>query len=312
MTQTPTKTNVVSQKPEKKGSKSWMILAILFIIIAIGLLIWFMPMKSKYEEMVNEKEVQRTMLQYELDDLMSAHDSIKTEYGTLADSLSIKDSIIQANADEIKQLLNYKWEYRKVNKKLNMLREITQGYVHQMDSLFTVNRDLKEENEKIRQQYSREQNRTRELTKDKEELIEKVTNATVLRAYNVTAATVRFTGSGRERATDKAKKVERVNVCFTLGENKLAEPGIKTVYVQIIRPDNVVVTQKVGEDYSFETEGGTLQYSMKKEVDYQNKDTYACMYWNKKSETESAMVGTYNVKVFSDGQEIGSSSFDLR
>lgn len=312
MTQTPPKQTVVSPPPDKKGSKLWMILAILFLIVAVGILIWFMPMKGKYEELVKEKEQERTLLQYELDDLMAAHDSIKMEYGTLADSLSVKDSIIQANAEEIKQLLNYKWEYRKVNKKLAQLREITQGYVHQIDSLFTENRELKEENEKIRQQYNREQNRTRELTRDKEELIEKVNEATVLRAYNVQASTLRFTGSGRERVTDKAKKVERVQICFTLGENKLAEPGPKVIYIQIVRPDGVVVTQKVGEDYSFETRNGRVEYTAKKEVDYQNKDTYTCLHWDKKSESEAAMLGIYNVRVFTSGEEIGKTSFELR
>jgi len=312
MAKTPATQNVVSPKPDNKGSKIWMILAILFLIIAVGMLIWFMPMKGKYEQLVKEKDQERILLQYELNDLMSSHDSIKMEYGTLADSLSMKDSIIQANAAEIKQLLNYKWEYRKVNKKLNKLREITQGYVTQMDSLFSVNRELKEENEKIRQQYSREQNRTRELTRDKEELIEKVNEATVLRAYNVTASTVRITGSGRERDTDKAKRVERVEVCFTLGENKLSEPGPKVIYIQIIRPDGVVVTQKIGEDYSFEYQGGLLEYTAKKEVDYQNKDTFSCMHWNKRSDSEAAMLGIYNVKVFTAGEEIGKTSFQLR
>ena len=313
MTQTPTKTNVVSPQPEKKGSKLWMILAILFLIVAVGLFIFYMPMKGKYEELVKEKDQERALLQYELEDLMASHDSIKMEYGTLADSLTIKDSIIRANAEEIKQLLNYKWEYRKVNKKLNQLREIAQGYVVQMDSLYTVNRELKEENEKIRQQYNVEQNRTRELTRDKEELIEKVTKATVLRAYNVTASTVRFTGSGRERVTDKAKKVERVEVCFTLGENKLSEPGPKVIYIQIVRPDGVVVTQKVGEEYTFETEDGSrLDYTAKKEVDYQNKDTYSCIHWNKKTDSEAAMVGIYNIKVFTSGEEIGKTSFELK
>lgn len=309
MTQSPTKSDAASGR---KNSKTWMLLAILLLIITVGLLIFFIPMKSKYESMVKDKEVERTILQYELDDLMAAHDSIKNEYGTLADSLSVKDSIIQANAAEIKSLLNYKWEYHKVNKKLKLLRKIAQGYVVQMDSLFTVNRDLKEENEKIRQQYSREQDRTRKLTRDKEDLVEKVVQATVLRAYNVEASTVRFTGSGRERITDKAKKVERVKVCFTLGENKLVNPGPKTVYIRIIRPDNVVVTQKVGEDYSFNFNGETLEYTTKKIVDYQNQDTWVCLNWNKKSKTEAAMIGIYNVFVYADGFEIGKSSFELK
>jgi hypothetical protein len=289
-----------------------MILAILFLLVAVGVLIYFMPKISEYKELVSEKEQERMILQAELDDLMAAHDSIKMEYGTLADSLAVKDSIIRANADEIKQLLNYKWEYYKVNKKLNNLREITQGYVHQMDSLYTVNRELKEENEKIRQQYNREQDRTRELTRDKEELVEKVNEAALLRAYNVSASTLRFTGSGRERVTDKAKKVERVEVCFTLGENRLTEAGPKVIFIQIIRPDGVVVTQKVGEDYSFDTKTGKKQYTAKKEVDYQGKDTYSCLHWNKKTEGEAAMVGVYNVKVFYDGEEIGAASFELK
>ncbi|MCD4682973.1 MAG: hypothetical protein K8R86_06795 [Bacteroidales bacterium] len=312
MEQSPTKPSAASSTQKKKGSKGLIVLVIILLIITVALIVWFFSMKSKYNAMVDEKEQQRVGLQYELNNLLTKHDSIKIEYGTLADSLSIKDSIILANAKEIQQLLNYKWEYRKVNKKLNMLRDITQGYVHQLDSLFTVNRELKEENEKIRQQYAREQDKSRELSKEKEELIEKVTQATVLKAYSVTAGGVRLTGSGRERETDKAKKIERVKICFTLGENKLVEPGIKTVYIRVLRPDNVVVTQKVGDDYTFEFQGQQMEYTSKKELDYQNKDTYTCIYWTKKTKSDPAMVGTYNVLIYADGFEIGKTSFDLR
>ncbi len=311
MTQTPTKPGSPQQGGQKR-SKTWMILAIIFLLVVVGLLIFLLPKLNTYQELVREKEQQRTILQYELDDLMTAHDSIKREYGTLADSLRVKDSIIQANAEEIKDLLNYKWEYHKVNKKLNLLRNITQGYVHQLDSLYTVNRELKEENEKIRQQYAREQDLTRELSKDKEDLIEKVNNAAVLNAYNLEVKTVRLTGSGRERETDKSNKVERVKICFTLGANPLVEKGIKTVYARIIRPDGVVVTQKVGGDYSFMFNGKQMEYTVKKEVNYEQKDMDLCLWWDKKSKEEAAMVGVYNVFVYYDEFEIGKSSFELR
>jgi len=313
MTQLTSNPRANSGQPgARKNSRLWMILTFLFIISTILLLIFFVPKIRTYRELAKEKETQRTLLQYELEDLMAAHDSIKTAYGTLADSLIVKDSLIRVNAEEIKQLLNYKWEYQKVNKKLELLRKITQGYVHQLDSLFTVNRELKEENEKIRQQYALEQDRTRELSKDKEVLIEKMSQAAVLNAFNLTASTLRFTGSGRERETDKASRVERVQVCFTLGENPLVEPGIKTLYVRIIRPDGVVVTQKIGEDYTFELNGELLEYSMKKEIEYRQKDTEVCMYWGKKSKEEAAMVGIYNVFLYTDAHEIGKTTFELR
>lgn len=302
-----------STGPERNpGSKKWMIIIILLIIAIAFILIWFLPMKNKYLSMINEKEEQRIELQNDLNDLMMKHDSIKIQYGALSDSLVKKDSIILANAKEIQDLLNYKWEYGKVNKKLDLLRKITQGYVHQLDSLFTVNRELKEENEKIRQQYNKEQDRTRELSKDKEKLIEKVSQAKILKAYSITSGGVRFTGSGKEKETDKAGKIERVKVCFVLGENKLIEPGIKTVYVRIIRPDNVVVVQKAGGDYTFEYNGEMIEYTVKQELEYKNKDTYTCLFWTKKTKEDPAMVGVYNVFIYADGFEIGQSSFELK
>jgi hypothetical protein len=312
MTQSSANPNGGMSSDKNSGSKKWIYIAVLLLIVIVAILIWFLPMKNKYLSMINEKEIQRVELQSELNDLMIKHDSIKAEYGALSDSLSKKDSIIMANAKEIQSLLNYKWEYGKVNKKLELLRKISQGYVHQLDSLFTVNRDLKEENEKIRQQYNKEQDRTRELSKDKEKLIEKVTQATVLKAYSISAMGVRFSGSGKEKETDKAGKIERVKVCFTLGENKLVAPGKKIVYIRILRPDNVVVTQKVDGDYTFEFNGQSMEYTTKQEVDYQNKDTSTCMFWTKKSKEEPAMVGVYNVFIYADGFEIGTTSFELK
>jgi flagellar basal body-associated protein FliL len=312
MTQSSTSPNGAMGSEKNSGSKKWIIIAVLLLIVIVAILIWFLPMKNKYLSMISEKENQRVELQNELNQLLIKHDSIKAEYGALSDTLAVKDSIIMANAKEIQELLNYKWEYGKVNKKLELLRKISQGYVHQLDSLYTVNRELKEENEKIRQQYDQEQDKTRTLSKDKEKLVEKLTQATVLKAYSISSVGVRLTGSGKEKETDKAAKIERVKVCFTLGENKLVEPGRKTVYVRIVRPDNVVVTQKLDGDYTFQYQGQTMEYTSKQEVDYQNKDTSTCIYWTKKSKEEDAMVGTYNVFIYADGFEIGTSSFVLK
>ncbi len=312
MTQSSVNPNGGMSSEKNSGSKKWIIIAVLLLIVIVAILIWFLPMKNKYLSIISEKEAQRSELQNELNELMEEHNSIKAEYGALSDTLSKKDSIILANAKEIQELLNYKWEYGKVNKKLELLRKISQGYVHQLDSLYTVNRELGEENEKIRQQYSKEQDRTRELSKDKEKLNEKITLATVLKAYSISTVGVRLTGSGKEKETDKASKIERVKICFTLGENKLVEPGRKTLYVRIVRPDDVVVTQKVDGDYTFEFKGQTLEFTSKQEIDYQNKDTSTCIYWTKKSKEESAMVGTYNVFIYADGFEIGTSSFILK
>jgi hypothetical protein len=296
----------------RKNNKTMLIIAIFLLLALVGLLIWFIPMKNKYVSLLEEKDIQKTNLERELNELLIKHDSVKVMYGSLTDSLKTKDSLILANAKEIQNLLNYKWEYHKVNKKLDLLRKISQGYVHQLDSLFTVNRELKEENIQIRQQFASEQQKTSKLKEEKEQLAEKITDAAVLKAYNLTAEGIRMTGSGRERSTDKANRIEKVKVCFTVGENKLVSSGLKTIYIRIARPDNEIVSHRMGDVTTFEYQGEKIEYTTKKEIEYQQEPLNLCMYWTKKSEKEPAMIGTYNIAVFADGEEIGQTSFELR
>ena len=112
--------------------------------------------------------------------------------------------------------------------------------------------------------------------------------------------------------TDKAKKLQRVKICFTVGENKLIDPGTKIFYVRILRPDNVVVMQKMEDVYTFEYQGEKMEYTAKKEIKYQNAATDLCIFWTKKGKATGAMVGVYNVFIYSDGVEIGKTAFELK
>ncbi|MBE9485360.1 MAG: hypothetical protein IMY74_10965, partial [Bacteroidetes bacterium] len=199
----------ISSGRSKPGKGMIAILIILALAIA-GLLIWIFSIKSDMDVLLTEKETQRVELQSELDSLMYEHEMIKTEYGTLSDSLYLKDSIIQENAREISKLLDTQWEYYKVKRKLDLLQRVSQGYVRQMDSLYTVNKVLTEENIEIRQDLQEVQTENEMITRDKEELNEKVEQASILQIYNMTAAGVRDRGSGKEKETDKASRVDKI------------------------------------------------------------------------------------------------------
>ena len=145
------------------SSKTLMILAIILGIAAIVLVILLLQTRSNLKSLLAEKEEQRVELQTELDSLLVEHERVKQVYGQLSDSLSVKDSVIRANAVEIKRLLDTEWEYYKVKKKLSQLQLIAQGYVRQMDSLYRVNTALTEENIAIRKDL-------KDLRQEKEEI----------------------------------------------------------------------------------------------------------------------------------------------
>ena len=223
-----------SNSATTKNSNLW--LYILLIVLALGIIglsVWLISVKKNMNELLTEKEMQRIELVSELDSLMLEHNQTKESYGEISDSLVVMDSVIQANADEIKQLLNYKWDYYKVKKKLNRLQVISQGYIRKMDSIVVVNEVLTEENLQFKEEIQQEKRINRDLVQDKEDLTNIVEEASVLSTYNLSSVPVHVKGSGKEAETTKLKRVDRVKICFTLGKNSILEPGIRALYVRI-------------------------------------------------------------------------------
>jgi uncharacterized protein YoxC len=293
--------------PDRKYKIYLSVLAILFLV----LIFWLFIQRSHLLKLVKEKEEEKTEMQHNLDSLMTEHNKIKVSYGALSDSLRSKDSLIQKNAVEIRKLLDTEWEYNKIRRKFEMLQKVAQGYVRQMDSLYTVNRELTAENDRIRQEVKTEQGRNQSLIKDKEELKEKMNQAAYIKAYDVTSTAYKLkSGKTKEEMTDKASRAQRIRVCFTIGENPLVAQGKKVIYIRIQRPDNVVVIKSKYDTFVFN--GQTLQYSLREDISYLGKAMNVCVAWTKKDDDQPAMKGKYIVTVFGDDKEIGTGSFDLK
>jgi predicted RNase H-related nuclease YkuK (DUF458 family) len=299
-----------SMEEQHKSTRAFKIIIGILILALLFLIIWTFWQRTQLTSLIKEKDLEKTDLRKELDSVVAEHNRTKQAFGALSDSLKAKDSVIQANAVEIRNLLGTKWEYEKVRKKLELLQKIAQGYVRQMDSLYTVNQELHAENEKIRQDFKNEQTKSQSLVKDKEELTARVNQAAILRAYDVTATALKLKGGEKESRTDKASRTDRVNVCFTIGENSLMKPCKKIIYVCICRPDKIVVTKTKYDTFIFN--GQTLPYSIREDIDYEGKAMNLCVKWTKKDNDKPAMKGTYTVTVYSDEKEIGSGTFQLK
>jgi len=282
------------------------------LIAIIAVLLWMILYSREEIKAVNiEKEEIRFTLTGELDSLMVEHLEVKKEYGELSEQALQKDSIIQANAAEIKKLIAKSSDYRRIKRKLNYLRKIHQSYIDQLDSIYTINRQLHKELDIAHEQISKTNQKAKKLSKEKEQLTRIVESGAILKAYNVKGLTYNLKGkTNKEVETYKARRVERVKIKFTVSENPLAKPGKRTAYVRLARPDGLIIMKGKGDEYSFEANGTKLQYSMKKEIDYQNKSINVTLNWDKKS-SSPAMKGKYHIAIYMDGRMIGQSQFEL-
>jgi len=108
--------------------------------------------------------------------------------------------------------------------------------------------------------------------------------------------------------TDKAKNAVQIRSSFTISENILANAGKKVVYMQVIAPDGQTLQTKA--NYILETENGSVAYSERKEIDYQNEAIDLTIYYSMKG--EGLQKGAYKVSIFCDGELIGTDSFSLK
>ena len=298
---------------KKKSQPLWLyaILGVLAIAL-IFLLVRNSSLKTDKEALEAEKEMQRLDFQAEVDSLLKVHNKLKDSYGELSQELAEKDSIIQADAVEIKRLLDSQWDYNRIKKKVTQLQEISQRYVRQMDSLYTVNRELVAENERIREEYQNERRQNTNLTRQKEELTNKVNQAATMKISNYSATAVRFKGGGKEAVTDRADRAERIRIDFTVAANELINPGTKLFYVRIADPRRAIISKGSGDEYSFKANGETLQFTEKVRVNYDGKETAVRAYYVKPDAYE-LMPGTYFIDVYEEGGKvIGQTTVDLK
>jgi hypothetical protein len=160
-----------------------------------------------------------------------------------------------------------------------------------------------EENRQVRTQLAEVETTRQTLEEEKEQLTDKVNKASVLQAKDIVASPL----NKRSREKDRARRVEKVRVCFTVRENAIIEPGTKTIHMRIMRPDEIVLANNASN--LFEYNGEMVAFTAKRDVEYENQDVEMCIYWDK---NEELIDGTYNVDLFHDGNVIGTTTFTLR
>ena len=297
-------------------NRNLLIAALVALLVALVCVVILAVKNSSIKDSLSnleaEKEMQRADFQAEVDSLMKVHNELKESYGELSLELAEKDSIIQADAVEIKKLLDSQWDYYRIKKKVASLQAISQKYVRQMDSLYTVNRELVAENERIREEYQAEKRQNTTLSRRNDELTDKVNLAATMKIHNLTANAVRFKGNSKEAVTDRANRAERILVDFTIAQNELVEMGTKVFYLRIADPTKMVIAKGTGDEYSFVSNGESLQYTERVHVNYDGKDTSVRAYYLKPSGIEM-MPGRYYIDVYEQsGKLVGQTSLELR
>lgn len=302
--------NTSPPTPSSKNRGKTILLALVAVLLILNIIQLVGWLKQKDQVAATSEKVSTLTSEKEnvtqlLEDLLVQYDTLSTNNDELRsgmDSLqlqivSLKDKVERGNYD-----------LHKARREAETLRKIMKGYVHTIDSLNQVNQALLAENVTTKQQLGEVTGQKEALetkTAEQEELISK---GSVLTAMNMTAGAIFVRNNGNQVDTPRSRRAEMIKACFTLGENRITSAGKKKLYMRIIGPDGSVLPAAEQANRFF-YDGVEGEFSVKREVDYQNAPVDVCIYWEVTTELAG---GEYKVDVYQGGLLVGHTTFSLR
>lgn len=192
---------------------------------------------------------------------------------------------------------------KELEKELAELKALRDRYMERIDSLVTANNLLKEE-------VATAKANVQQLTAIAQEQQKTIEKGSIISAENITATPQKQKDSGRYVSTSIASRTRRVEVCFDLLENRIAQSGQKNVYLQVYSPEGVILGTEAGAGtFTIKDDNSQSRYSSEVQIDYQNQRAHHCVGWNYDLPLGK---GNYSVKVYVDGYFSGAGAFVLK
>ncbi len=300
-----------SNEKQSSGNKLFMILT--FVLMGIsGVLGWQLySQKSQKELVIVEKNnliSEKDQMQSDLTAMLAKYDSLQTTNGSLSADLEAERAKIIELQEQLGKATSDASSMRKYKNEVAALKVKQTELETQITQLKQANDQLQGENVKVKGDLSQQLNANLELTNENMNQAATIAKGKILAAYEVTAEGLQVKGS-KEKATTKAKKVNKIKTCFILGENKIADRGNKEIYIRIQDPAGQVLAKGMGEGNEISVNGQKVAVSMKEDVEYSNQTMPLCVNY---SSSTPLNAGTYKITVYADKTEIGNTSFDLK
>lgn len=242
-------------------------------------------------------------------ELAAAYDELNKFKGQneKMDSLVMEaNSKMDEQREKIKELLGKEQNTKKLNKKLTaeieMVKKLRDQYLEKIDELLVENENLKQD----------KANLATTIETISKNLEATVNTASVLKSEYVKVKTYKKKSSGKYSETAMAKRTNKMEVCFSVLENKIAKAGEKTIYLKIVEPGGKTMGSRSEGSSTFKVNGSAeeVQFTDMKKIDYTNEKQDVCMNWE---ENERIFTpGTYLIEIYSDGNLSTAASYVMK
>ena len=276
--------------------------------------------KNKTQETIQVKSAEVT-------NATSARDSVQTIYN---EALTRLDSLVGSNNTLTGQLTDRQTEIVKLKNQINSImrnKNATAADLRRARNLISSLNDkisgleaevarLMGENQQLATSNTVLTNEKQQLTTDlqtttqvKDEALAKVDVGSTFSASNFSIRGVDEKGNGKEKETDKAKKVNKLIVSFDV-ENRIAQSGPADLYVVVTAPDGQVISNPTMGSGTLTTRNdGERAFTTKQSIEYE-QGTHKTISFPLRQ--DKFQTGDYKIEVYHNGFKIAEGTRNLR
>ncbi len=279
-------------------------LGVAFVLLAAGIIYLLTELSGERKdaaEMKETLELQKESLTRELTDL-------NDQFGKLKGDNEMMNQRLDQEKQKIEELLAIKasnaQKIKIYESQVTSLKGVLKSYIIQVDSLNQANLKLRAENLDVKNRFEEAKNTNKQLEDVNKNLQGKVEAAAVLKALSIVAEPIDDGGNIQK----KIKKVQKIRVCFNLGENAVAKKGPRKIFLRIANPSQRIMVKSGTETFSLD--GSMVPYSAMREVEYEGASLEVCIFYE--TGPDEIVPGTYYIDLYMEGVQIGTTSFSLK
>lgn len=251
-------------------------------------------------------EQEKKLVESELSQMITRYDDVSVSNELITSQLEDAKKNTKLTLDSLRMLRSDLSVLAKFRSQLFDFKAKNKVLFKTIDSIDAVNQGLEKEKRIAYNELQRQKRANSSLLKENKNLEKSIEKGALLTANTFTAKGFeKFFGV--KRPSSKAKRVQSIEVCFTLAENALTETGMKELYIQVLNPRNNVVADKGAINFG----NSSLIYSAKEIVFYNNEVLEVCLDVDADIHEQPLVSGTYYVSIFHEDRKLGNTEIRL-
>ena len=293
---------------ETKNNNGLKVLAGLLGVILLGTIIYTVSLyqeKKKNEAALNQE---KELVVADLESLKSEYEKAIIESNKTNEELVAARDNIAKYIDSVSAMKADLATLSRYRRQVSVLKKEREQLLKQVDSLRQSNTMIAMQRDSTYAELEKQTVFNDSLIVQNTQLAEAVERGSALNLTQFSVDAVRERSNGTLRSTSRARRTDKLKICFTVADNVIAEAGDREFYIEVLDPQGNVMG---GTNSKTIEDGPTISYTKNTNFYYENAALDVCDYIS--NYAGEFPEGNYMVNVYDDALKLlGTSRFELK